>query len=101
MQSAANFSGASLDFFVRLGCIFGGTLDEWLVDLDACFCFFGGGRGGEAGAGDASEAGVNGCLGDDGERECSDAARRDGGLMLGALSGDTSLDASLVGLRMM
>ena len=51
--------------------------------------------------GDSGEAGVNGCLGDDGERECSDAARRDGGLMLGALSGDTSLDASLVGLRMM
>ena len=51
--------------------------------------------------GDGGEAGVDSCLGDDGERECSDAARRDGGLMLGALSGDTSLDASLVGLRMM
>ena len=51
--------------------------------------------------GDGGEAGVDDCLGDDGERECSDAARRDGGLMLGALSGDTGLDASLVGLRMM
>ena len=51
--------------------------------------------------GDGGEVGVDGCLGDDGERECSDAARRDGGLMLGALSGDTGLDASLVGLRMM
>ena len=35
--------------------------------------------------GDSVEAGVDGCLGDDGERECSDAARRDGGLMLGSL----------------
>jgi hypothetical protein len=51
--------------------------------------------------GDGGEVGVDDCLGDDGERECSDAARRDGGLMLGALSGDTGLDASLVGLRMM
>ena len=35
--------------------------------------------------GDGGEVGVDDCLGDDGERECSDAARRDGGLMLGTL----------------
>ena len=73
----ANFSGASLDFFVGFSCFFGGTLDEWLVDLDVYFCFFGGGGGGEAG--DVGEVGVDGCPGDNGEGECSSAGRGNGG----------------------
>ena len=46
-------------------------------NFDAYFCFFASGTGGELG--DGGEAGVDSCPGDDGEGECSGAARGDAG----------------------
>ena len=77
---------ASLIFFsFGFCCFFGDSLNE-ACDLDACFCFFDGGEGGEAGEpGDGGEAAVDGCQGDNDAGECSGTACGDGGLVLGAL----------------
>ena len=87
-----------MDFLFGFCCFFGGFLND-ACNFDAYFCFFASGTGGELG--DGGEAGVDSCPGDDGEGECSSAARGDGGLMLGALSGDADLDACSVALMMM
>ena len=71
-----------MDLLVSFCYFFGDSLND-ACDIDAYFCFFGSGEGGEQG--DGGELGVNGCPGDNGEGECSSAARGDGGLMLCAL----------------
>ena len=79
-----------MDFF--FGCFFGGSLND-ACNFDAYFCFFGASRGGEPG--DCGEVGVDGCLGDNGAKECSGAGRGDGGGggELGDGCGDAGLDA--------
>ena len=63
-------------FFFGFCSFFGGSIND-ACDLETYFCFFSGGGGGELG--DGGEARVDGYPRDNGEGECSGAAREDGG----------------------